>query len=288
MICNGLHFRWHLPGRKTPCNVHTMVDGPLVPFDAGKPNLARGYNYALGGKDHFAVDREQHAEVMEVFPLAEVLVRENREFLARAVSYVAGQGVTQFIDVGSGLPASPGIHEIAGLACADARVAYVDNDPVVIAHTAAMLASPGRVAAVPGDVRCPGDILASTALASVIDVSRPFCVILAVILDYVEPAQAAGIVAAFRHAMPAGSFLVLSIGVNDNAPDVARDVIKAFRAAQVHLHGRDQVAGYLAGLEVVEPGLTEARRWRPAQPPAADDPRPADIRAGVGRKADRG
>jgi S-adenosyl methyltransferase len=262
-----------------------MSDGPLVPFDAGKPNLARGYNYALGGKDNFAVDREQHAEVMEVFPLAEVLVWENREFLARAVSYVARQGVAQFIDVGSGLPASPGIHEIAGLACADARVAYVDNDPVVISHTAALLARPGRVAAVPGDVRCPENILASPELASVIDTGRPFCVILAVILDYVEPAQAAGIVAAFRHAMPSGSFLILSIGMNDSAPDVAEDVIKAYRAAQVHLHSRDQVAGYLAGLEIVEPGLTEARRWRPAQAPAAEDPRPADILAGVARKA---
>jgi hypothetical protein len=265
-----------------------MADGPLVPFDARKPNLARGYNYALGGKDHFAVDREQHAEVMKVFPLAEVLVRENREFLARAVGYVARQGVAQFIDVGSGLPASPGIHEIAVLARADARVAYVDNDPVVISHTAAVLARPGRVAAVPGDVRCPGDILASPALASVIDVGRPFCVILAVILDYVEPAQAEGIVAAFRDAMPAGSFLILSIGVNDNAPDVAQDVIRAYRAARVHLHSRDQVAGYLAGLEVVEPGLTEARRWRPAQAPAAGDLRLADILAGVGRKAARG
>jgi hypothetical protein len=265
-----------------------MGNGPLVPFDAGRPNLARGYNYALGGKDNFAVDREQHAEVMEVFPLAAVLVRENREFLARAVGYVARQGITQFIDVGSGLPASPGIDEIAGLACADARVACVDNDPVVISHTAAILARPGQVAAVAGDVRCPGEILASPELASVIDVGRPFCVILAMILDHVEPAQAARIVAAFRHAMPTGSFLILSIGMNNNAPGVAEDVIKVYRAAQIHVHSRDQVAGYLAGLEIVEPGLTEARHWRPAQAPTADDFRPADILAGVGRKAARG
>jgi hypothetical protein len=265
-----------------------MRNDPLVPFDAGKPSLARGYNYALGGKDNFAIDREQHSQVMQVFPLAEVLVRENREFLARAVGYVADKGVAQFIDVGSGLPASPSIHEVGGLACPDARVAYVDNDPVVISHVAALLARPGRVAAVPGDVRCPQEILASAALTEVIDTSRPYCVILAGILDFVEPARAAEITAAFRLSMPTGSFLILSIGMNDHAPDLAQDVIKVYRAAQVHLHSRDQVAGYLAGLEIVEPGLIEARRWRPAQGPAADDHRPGDMLACVGRKAARG
>jgi hypothetical protein len=265
-----------------------MRNGPLVPFDAGKPSLARGYNYALGGKDNFAVDREQHSEVMEVFPLAEVLVRENREFQARAVSYVARQGVAQFIDVGCGLPASPGIHELADQYCPEPRVAYVDNDPVVISHVTALLARPGQVAAVPGDVRCPEQILASPALTEVIDPGSPYCLILAGMLDFIEPAQAAEITAAFRRDMPAGSFLILSIGMNDSAPELAQDVIKAYRAVQVHLHSRDQVAGYLAGLEMVEPGLIEARHWRPARAPAADAPRPGDMLAGVGRKAARG
>jgi hypothetical protein len=261
-----------------------MGDGPLVPFDAGKPSVARGSDYALGGKDNFAVDREQHMEVLEIFPLAAVLPRENRQFLARAVSYVARQGVAQFIDVGAGLPASPATHEIAALVSPDARVAYVDNDPVAISHTAALLASPGRVAAVPGDVRRPEEILATPALTALIDTGQPFGLILAVVLDYVEPARAAEIMMAFRDAMPTGSFLILSIGINNNTPDLARDVIKAYRAAQVHLHSREQVAGYFAGLEIVEPGLVEARRWRPALPLDDDGPRPADLLAGVGRK----
>ena len=265
-----------------------VSDGLLVPYDAGKPSVARGCDYALGGKDNFAVDRELHAEVLEIFPLAAVLPWENRQFLARAVGYVARQGVTQFIDVGAGMPTSPATHEIAGAACPEARVAYVDNDPVVIAHAAALLASPGRVAAVPGDVRCPGDILASPALTALIDTGSPFCLILAVVLDHVAPARAAGIMAAFRDAMPAGSFLILSIGSNNNTPDLAQDVIRAYRAAPVHLHSREQVAGYFAGLEIVEPGLTEARHWRPAKRLADDGPRPADLLAGVGRKAFRG
>jgi hypothetical protein len=256
-----------------------------VPFDAGRPSVARIHDYALGGKDNFAVDRELTSELREIFALGAVLARESREFQARAVGYAARQGVVQFIDVGSGMPASPGVHEIAGLVSPDARVAYVDNDPVVISHTAALLARPGKIAAVPGDARYPQDILASAGLTAVIDTSKPFCLILAMVLNFIEPAQAAGIMAAFRDAMPAGSFLVLSIGINDDAPDLARDFIKAYRAAPVHLHGREQITGYFAGLEIVEPGLTEARNWRPAQPGTAAAPRPADALAGVGRKA---
>ena len=160
----------------------------------------------------------------------------------------------------------------------------MDNDPVVILHATALLTSPGRVAAVPGDARRPGDILTSPGLTAVIDTSKPFCVILATILDFFESAQAAGIVAAFRRAMPAESFLILCIGIN-NDPDLAQDWIKAYSAARVHLHSGEQIADYLAGLELVEPGLTAARHWRTPQPQAAEDPRPADLMVGVGRKA---
>ena len=264
-----------------------MVQGPLVPFNAREPNVARSYDYALGGKDNFTVDRQQFTEIMEIFPLADVLVRENREFLARAVGYVAQQGIAQFIEVGSGLPASPATHEVAGAVSPGVRVVYIDNDPVVMSHAVALLASPGRVAAVPGDAGRPGDILASPELTALIDTSEPFCVILTMILDFFEPEQAGEIVAAFREAMPAGSFLILSIGMNNDTPDLAQDVIKAYRAAAVHLHSREQVAGYFAGLEMVTPGLTEARRWRPPQPQTASASRPGDILAGVGRKAPR-
>jgi len=261
-----------------------MGKDPLVPFDAGKPSVARGSDYALGGKDNFASDRAQHAEIVEIFPLAAVLPRENREFLGRAVGYVASQGVVHFIDVGAGLPASPATHEVAGQVSPDARVAYVDNDPLVISHVNALLARPGQVAAVPGDVRHPGDVLTAPELTALIDTSKPFCLILAVVLDYVEPARAEQIMAAYRRAMPPGSFLILSIGTNNDAPVLAEDVIKAYRAAQVHLHSREQVAGYFAGLEIVAPGLVEARRWRPLWPVTDDSTRPADLLAGVGRK----
>jgi hypothetical protein len=260
---------------------------PLVPFDAGKPSIARAYDYALGGKDNFAADRELHARVLEAFPLGMMLVRENRQFLARAVDYVSREGVRQFIDVGSGLPTSPSTYDMASRVNPDARVAYVDNDPVAISHITALPASRsrGRVAAVPGDVRRPGEILASSALTSVIDLTKPFCVILGVILDFVEPDEAADSVAVFRHAMPPGSFLVISIGINNDTPDVAKRVIEAYTAGTVHVHSREQIAGYFAGLEIVEPGLTEARFWRSPESETEADARTASLLAGVGRKA---
>jgi SAM-dependent methyltransferase len=261
-----------------------MSNWPLMPFDSRKPNMARAYDFALGGKDNFAADRELTAQIQEIFPWALDLVRENREFLARAVEFVARQGVCQFIDVGSGLPASPNTHEVAGRVSPDARVAYVDNDPMVIAHARALLAGDGSIAAVPGDVRDPDAIMNSAGLTAVIDLDKPSCVILAMILDFVEPAQAGDIVAAFGRSMAPGSFLVISLGINNNTPDLAARVIAGYTAAAVHLHSREQIAGYFAGFEIVQPGLTEARYWRPQDAQADSGSRPADVIAGVGRK----
>jgi len=266
-------------------NVVTVSREPLVPFDPGKPNAARIGDYALGGKDNFAADRDLAQQMLEIVPLGPVLARENRDFLARAVDCVSRNGVFQFIDVGSGLPTSPNTHEMAGRADPAARVVYVDNDPVVISHAAALLTGSGNAAAVPGDVRHPEAILASAELTETINLRKPVCVIMAMVLDYVEPAQAADIVATFGRAMTAGSFLIISIGANNNAPDLAERVIETWTAGLLHLHGREQVAGYFAGFDLVEPGLTEARRWRRLHAAAGADERPADILVGVGRKA---
>ena len=261
-----------------------VTDGPLVPFDAGKPSSPRIHDHFLGGKDNFAADREASARLAEVFPLTAVLARESREFTARAVRHAARQGVAQFIDVGCGMPASPATHEAALRAAPGARVAYVDIDPVVVAHAAARLARPGQVTAVPGDVRCPAGLLASPALTALIDTRQPYCVILAFILDFLRPEQAAQVMAELRDALPAGSFLALSIGI-DQEPDLARDCAEALRdVARLYRHRREQVADYFTGLELVEPGMTQARYWRPDRPQAVTGPRPADVLAVLGRK----
>jgi len=267
------------------CNVCLMVDSPLLPFDAGKPSPPRVHDYGLGGKDNFVADREVAAQLQEILPNVGRLVRESREFVARAVDFVARQGVTQFIDVGCGMPADPATHEVALSASPDARVAYVDNDAMVIAHVAALLARPGQVAAVAGDTRRPEEVLGSPELTALIDTGRPFCVILAFVLDFIEPRQAATLMAAFRDAMPAGSYLILSIGSNQD-PVLIRDCSVAFgNTLRLNWHSRAQVAGYVADLEVAEPGMITARCWRPPSPPRAEDtPRRADVLAVVARK----
>jgi O-methyltransferase involved in polyketide biosynthesis len=264
-----------------------MGSDPLVPFDARKPNIARAYDYLLGGKDNFAADRELAAKMLEIYPLAGVLARENRSFLARAVDYVSRQGTAQFIDVGSGLPTSPNTHEVACGVNPAARVLYVDNDPVVISHATALLAGSGNMAAVPGDVRCPDAILASAG--PVIDLSRPACVILTMILHFFGPAEAAGIVAGFVRALAPGSFLIISVGVNSDA-GLADQVTAEYSAGGLHVHDRGQVAGYFTGLELAGPGLTEVQNWlrahnQSAMPYQGAVPsRPADVLAGIGRK----
>jgi len=261
-----------------------MSDQPLVSFDTSKPNIARAYDYMLGGKDNFAADRELAAKLLEIYPLASTLARENRAFLARAVGSVSRHGVTQFIDVGSGLPTSPNTHEVACGVNKSARVVYVDNDPVVISHARALLAEEGKVAAVPGDARRPEEILASPGLAAMIDLNEPVCVILAMILHFFEPSQAEHIVSTFVRAVVPGSFLIISVGVKDDASDVGDRMTTAYTAGALHAHDRQQIAGYFTGLEILEPGLTEVRNWPSTQSDSVTPDRPGDLLAGVGRK----
>jgi O-methyltransferase involved in polyketide biosynthesis len=199
------------------------------------------------------------------------------------VDYVARHGVAQFIDVGSGLPTSPNTHEVAGAVNPAAKVVYVDNDPVVISHAAALLAGAGTVAAVPGDLRHPDAILASAGLRAVIDLGQPACVILAMILHFLDPAEADGVVAGFVRALAPGSYLIISVGVSNDTGTADR-VTTAYTAGALHVHDRGQIAGYLAGLELVEPGLTEVRNWLAAPADSAVPDRPGDVLAGVGRK----
>jgi O-methyltransferase involved in polyketide biosynthesis len=265
-------------------NVNGMSDKPLVSFDTSKPNIARAYDFMLGGKDNFAADRELAAKLLEIYPLAGALARENRGFLARAVDLVSRHGVNQFIDVGSGLPTSPNTHEVASAVSEGARVVYVDNDPVVISHARALLAEEGNVAAVPGDARRPEEILASPALAAMIDLNKPACVILTMILHFLESSQAQHIVSTFVRALAPGSFLIISVGVSNHAPDLSDRVTTAYTAGALHEHDRQQIAGLFTGLEILEPGLTEVRNWPSTQPDTVTPERPADVLAGVGRK----
>lgn len=257
---------------------------PLAPFDPWKPNIARAYDFLLGGKDNFAADRELAARIMEVYPLAAAVARDSREFLARAVDYVARQGIAQFIDIGSGLPTAPNTHEVATKANPASRVIYVDNDPVVIAHARALLTAAGHADVMPGDLRDPEAIIASVRQGGLISLDEPACVILGTILHFFDPAEAVDIVAALVRAIVPGSFLILSIGFHNETPELADRFVATYDAAAIHAYDRKQAASCFAGLELVEPGLVEARCWRPVVPPASEPSRPGDVLAGVARK----
>ena len=184
----------------------------MEPFDPTKPNIARVWDYWLGGKDNFAADRELAEKMLAVHPPTARMARENRQFLGRAVGYVAARGVRQFIDVGAGLPTALNTHDIAQHVDPQARVAYVDNDPIVISHAGGLLAKSPGVIAVPGDMRDPGRILADPVLTGLIDLAEPVCVILSAILHFADAGKARDVAATFAKAVVPGSYLIISCG----------------------------------------------------------------------------
>jgi len=251
-------------------------------FDASRPNIARVYNYWLGGGDNFAADREQAEQLLRIYPGIADAVRANRQFVGRAVTWAAREGIEQFIDLGAGLPASPSLHETARAVLPGAHVAYVDNDPVVISHARALLATGDGVTAVPGDLRDPAAVLASEALTEVIDMRRPVCAILALVLHFSDAATARAITAGYVSALAPGSCVVISVGGND---DPGGRVTAAYKAGTLHTHSREQVAGFLAGLDLVEPGLSDARTWRACwEEKPKLRPQAGYVLAAVGRK----
>ena len=256
---------------------HKTGNDVLSRFNAHVPSVARAYDYLLGGKDNFAVDRELAAKILEVFPQTAVIVRESRSFLGRAVAFVAERGADQFLDVGAGLPTSPAVHEIAQAHNPDARVVYVDNDPMAVSHTSALLAGDG-VIAVDADMTDPAVVL--EAASRLIDLDRPVCVILALVLHFFSAEDATRIVRGLTERLVPGSYMIVSVGIRDDAGQ-AEQFTQTYTAASVQLPTREQVLGYFDGFELVEPGLTDARTWHTEY---ITDDRRGMVLAGVGRK----
>lgn len=275
-----------MPGTVTTLGTRREGGGALEPFDPTKPNIARVYDYWLGGKDNFAPDRELAERLLEIYPLAAQVAQENRQFLGRAIAQVTRQGITQFIDVGAGLPTVLNTHDVAQHAEPAAKVAYVDNDPVVISHACAILAQDTGVAVVPGDMRDPASILASSALNSVIDLGRPVGLMLAGVLHFLAAAAAREVVRAFTDRIAPGSYVIISVGSGDR--DIAERFSETYTASPLYLHHRDEIGRFLDGLELVPPGLVEARAWTDvpagAPPPPPPPPRGATFLAVVARK----
>ncbi len=248
----------------------------MEPFDTSRPNIARVWDYWLGGKENFAADRELAEKMLAVHPVTAQMARENRQFLGRAVSYVAGRGIGQFIDVGAGLPTALNTHDIARNVDPQARVAYVDNDPVVISHARSLLAKSLGVIAVPGDMRDPAGILGDDGL---IDLAEPACVIMSGVLHFTDPGTARRVTAAFTRALAPGSYLIISVGSGN--PAEGDNFTSAYTAAQLYIHPLDDIMSFFSGLELVPPGVVPVMCWNGDGAPLDHWPRTATFLGGV-------
>jgi S-adenosyl methyltransferase len=252
------------------------------------PNVARMYDYALGGKDNFAVDRELMEQLFAVVPYGPRPALENRAFLGRAVRFLANAGIRQFLDIGSGLPTVGNVHEVAHAIAPDARIVYVDYDPVAIAHSKALLSGTDKATAIQADMRRPDDILTNPGVTSLIDFSKPVAVLLVAMLHLLPNDQdPAVVVARFREAMAPGSYLVLShITSHEQPPEVVTNLRKVFEQAREPMvpRSREEILTFLEGFELVDPGLVKVPDWRPDESGPRSKPSTGLVLGAVGLK----
>jgi SAM-dependent methyltransferase len=259
--------------------------------DPEKASIARVYDYWLGGSHNLRADREAAHAFTALEPNARAIARANRDFLRRAVRFLAAAGIRQFLDIGSGIPTVGNVHEIARAAALGSRVAYVDVDPVAVAHSRSILTGADDAAVFQADLREPGKILADPGVRTLIDFGRPVGLLLVAVLhclsDADDPWQ---VVATLRDALPPGSFLVVSHASREGMPDRAVETLEKnyagnVAAAQGGLRSRAEIERFFTGFEVVEPGVVRVPFWRQDAP--EDTPSNPDRfwwLVGVGRK----
>jgi len=260
-------------------------DGDHPTFDTSVAHVARIYDYWLGGKDNYAVDRAAGEAALKAYPDLINSVRSNRAFMTRVVRYLAEAGIRQFLDIGTGIPTAPNTHEIAQTVSPDCRVVYVDNDPIVLAHARALLtgAPEGVTDYLDADLRDTGAIL--DRAAQTLDFSQPVAVMLMAILHLIPDTEDPyGIVARLIGAGPAGSYLALSQIASDIADEVAqaRDQVGRYMPVKQTYRTHAETMRFYGGLELIEPGLVRVTEWRPDSAAAAA--MPTALWGGVARK----
>ncbi|MFC8842692.1 SAM-dependent methyltransferase [Streptomyces griseoincarnatus] len=260
-------------------------------IDITVPSVSRMYDYYLGGSHNFEVDREAARKAMEFMPGLPKVIQANRAFMRRAVRFAVSEGVTQFLDIGSGIPTFGNVHEVAQAADPEARVMYVDRDPVAVAHSKVVLEGNDRADVLAADLRKPQEILGSDEVGRLIDLNRPVALLLVAILHFVEEADDPyGAVAELRGALAPGSMLVLTHATYEGIPlpperaEGAVDVYRDMRNPLI-MRTRDEIARFFEGYDMVEPGLVPMPRWRPDTAPEDEDPYAFSGLAGVGRTA---
>jgi hypothetical protein len=265
-----------------------MSDG----LDTGVAHPARRYNYWLGGKDNFAADRESGDLLAKSYPAARIAARANRAFLRRAVRFLAAEaGIRQFLDIGTGLPTADNTHEVAQRIWPDARVVYVDNDPMVMAHARALLTSTpqGRTRYLQEDLRNPARILTHPDLVDTLDLSRPAALMLVAVVHFLpDQAEASAIVHTLLEALPSGSYLTMTCATKEFlTPELAANWDESLRTGRSDVYPRERAefGEFFAGLDVLDPGVAAISEWRP-DPDATEHPTPleAAMFGAVGRK----
>jgi O-methyltransferase involved in polyketide biosynthesis len=269
----------------------TADDLPIAEIDTSRPHPARMYDYYIGGKNHFTADRAVADAALAHWPAGRIGLRENRRFLGRAVRYLAGEaGVRQFLDIGSGLPTTANVHEIAQQVDPSCRVVYVDSDPMVLVHARALLTSApeGRTAYIQADLKSPLDILTSPVVRSVLDFSKPVALMLIAVLHFLrEEDQAETVLKTLLDALPSGSYLAASHLTLEHDPEGVGGGQRVYHKAGLPMNARDAdefASLAFSSLELVPPGVVLVSEWRPDS--NAPRPTPAEVSCygGVARK----
>jgi SAM-dependent methyltransferase len=257
-------------------------------IDLSRPSAARVYDYYLGGSHNLEVDRRMAREAISMWPDLPAIMQSNRAFLRRAVRYLAGQGIRQFLDIGSGIPTVGNVHEVAHEADSTAQVVYVDSDPVAVAHSRAILAGDERTTIVRADLRAPDTILNDPTVRGTIDFERPVAVLMIAVLHFVaDEDDPFGAVAQVRDRLVPGSHLVVSHASAEGRPEVAASHRQLYSRTPtpMTMRSRAEIARLFNGFELVEPGLVWLPLWRPDNPNSAvKQPERTTGFAGVGRK----
>ncbi|MGW7353245.1 SAM-dependent methyltransferase [Streptomyces sp. NPDC054784] len=256
-------------------------------IDTGRPHSARMYDYYLGGKTHYEVDADAAERVLAVWPGVRVWARANRAFMRRTTRWLAAEaGVRQFLDIGTGIPTAPNLHQVAQAVVPEARVVYVDNDPIVLNYAAALLTGTpeGRTAYLHGDVTDPAGILADPLLRETLDLTEPVALSLNALLHFVpDERRPHELVARLMSALPSGSHLVLTHGMPEPDSTVREAVTALYRGSGIFVTGRSRarIEEFFDGMEPVAPGVVRADEWRPGDEPRTDT---LALAGGVARK----
>jgi hypothetical protein len=238
-------------------------------FDPGTPSVARIYDHLLGGTGNFAADRAAAYQLMSLSPGAAAAARDNRRFLKRAVTLAANLGVTQFLDIGAGIPTQENTHETAARTDRMSRVVYVDNDPLAVYQGAAILGGTPQAAVMEGDLRDPRQIIENPAVRDFLSMRQPVAVILAAVLHFMEDAQAYAVVDYLKDVVPRGSVLVISHATADDATRTEIEKVQAVYEkanTSVFPRSRAEVARFFDGFDVAAPGVVDVNAWRPEEP----------------------